>query len=98
MGWTVGTQKTEWNMMDRSLTKNTKNETKRNVDGTIGKITKENGTILLEALVLEQNRTISKKSERAQAYLKHQSNGIVRNGRFIESFNVFRLLKGFTTI
>ena len=85
-------------MMDRSLTKNNKNETKRNVDGTIGKKTKENGTILLEALVLEQNRTISKKSERARPYLKHLSNGIARNGRFIESFNVFRLLKGFTTI
>ena len=52
--------------MDRSLTKNTKNETKRNVDGTIGKITKENGTTQVKALVLEQNRTISKKSERAQ--------------------------------
>ena len=41
--------------MDRSLTKNTKNGTERNVDGTIGKRTTENGTISLEALVLERN-------------------------------------------
>jgi len=31
--------------MDRSLNKNTKNETDQNMDGTIGKKTTENGTI-----------------------------------------------------
>ena len=55
---TIRTQRTERNGMDRSLTKNTKNGKERNVDGTIGKRTNENGTISLEALVLERNKTI----------------------------------------
>ena len=42
---TIRTQRTEGNRMDQSFTKNTMNGTERNVDGTIGKRTNENGTI-----------------------------------------------------
>ena len=60
-GETVFLLRTERNGTER-------NGTERNENGTIKK-KNENGTIQLKALVLEQNRTISKKSERAQPYL-----------------------------
>ena len=63
---TKRTQRTKRNGMDRSLNKNTKNETDQNMDGTIGKKTTENGTIQLEALDLERNGTISTQLERTQ--------------------------------
>ena len=56
--------------MEPFLTKNTKNRTKQNVYGTIGKITNEDGTIKFRAIVLERNGTFSKKSERAPALME----------------------------
>ena len=56
--------------MEPFLTKNTKNRTKRKVNGTIGKITNGDGKIKVRAIVLERNGTFSKKSERSPALME----------------------------